>query len=148
MRLNKPGADALYIEGRYGLVQSLDEEGRLPVAQAGFSLVGDTLKITNSPQGLTREKLAYLAPDEVREILRELRKGTFRDNLMIGILQIGRAFRTAGVREVTAVSAEHHDKVDRNGGPLAFERALKSMNDLYERHGFIRNEDGDYSLVL
>ncbi len=153
-----PGIDLLQhvspetplINGRYGLLVTLDEEGHLPVAQAGFRIptASNEFRITNSPQGMTREKLVHY-PEETRHAISSvLRSGEFRDQLMHGIIRLGKTFVPAGIEKVTAVAAIHHDKVDVNGGPLPLEHAVRVMDALYERHGFLRDESGDFILPL
>lgn len=138
----------LPVEGRYGLLLYTDALHTVPAARLGFDLSDHTILLTNSPQGFTRETLPDVSEEEASKVLRTLRQGTFRDDLLSALITLGRSFRAVGIKDIAAVSAEHHDKVDRNGGPLPYDQAMKAMNHLYERHGFTRTEEGDYLLEL
>lgn len=146
--VQRPEAEPLLISGRYGMVLFADTAATLPLAQAGFDFQATAMQITNSPQGLSREKLSRFTAAEQQEVLRRLKSGHFRDELMAALIQVGRTLQSIGVTRITAVPAEFHDKVDRNGGPLAYATAVKVMDAVYARHGFVREEDGDYILRL
>lgn len=146
--LTESGNHQVLIEGRYGLVLTLGKDTEVVVAQCGFDLREKELVVTNTPQGLTRDKLSAYTEATVKAVMRELKKGSFRDELLSAVIKIGEVFRTCGIERIRGIAAEHHDKVDINGGPLSLDVALKSMNQLYEKHGFARDEWGDYYLPL
>lgn len=139
---------SLEINGRFGLVLTLGQDTEVPVAQCGFDFKQRELVVTNTPQGLTRDKLSCHPEEIIKAVLGELRTGNFRSELLDAVIRIGQAFRATGIERIRGIAAEHHDKVDINGGPLSLAVALKSMNELYERHGFTKDETGDYYLPI
>ena len=140
--------DQIAINGRHGIVLTLTEDPKIPVAQCGFDFENNDLVITNTPQGLTREKLCGVPEEKVSAVLRELKKGDFRSELLTAVIAIGKKFNAVGIVRIKGIAAEHHDKVDVNGGPLSLGLALKSMDTLFEKHDFTKDEMGDYYLNL
>jgi len=141
------------IRGRWGVQLQMAseevEEGRIAIAQTGFNVDGNRVKITNSPQGINRMALGYFSTEAQKEILRELKKGEFRDILLNQVISLARRLRNLGVDSVYGVSAYNHAQVEGNeGGTLPYERAIKSMDLLYGRHGFTTIPGGDYILTL
>lgn len=146
--LTNPDSRQILINGRFGLVLTLSQDPKVVVAQCGFDFCGGELVVTNTPQGLTRSILSCHPEQVIKAALAELKKGNFRSELLGAVIRIAQAFKMVGIKRIKGIAAENHDKVDVNGGPLSLYVALRSMNALYEKHGFTKDETGDYYLDL
>lgn len=144
------------VMGTYGIqyvvpTDDISYKDALVAAQLGFSIENQDMVITNSPQGLGRAVLNGLTTfgqqgekytdDQVTQVMRELRKvdpqtgWNFRDYLLEAAIQVAMTLKGLGVKRIVGTSAERHPKVT-DAQTLTLERAKRSMDLLYEKHGF------------
>lgn len=144
------------IFGRYGIqmIVPTDErsgithESDVIAAQLGFDVRNEDFIISNSPQGLSRTYLeGVYSPAQVKKALQALKEdgggSNFRDTLLKSAIEIAKRLKHLGVRRIVGMAAERHPNAVH--GRLPSETAQRSMNRLYEKHGFQRLTSEDRS---
>lgn len=149
------------IAGNYGIqmvtpsdsVFTVNSRDKLVIAQLGFKLRENELVITNSPQGISRKRFEDrgYTYDQIREAMAQLHStdtagNDFRDVLLNSTIAVANLLKGLGVKRIVGRAAENHPKVKVN--LISLERAKKSMDHLYKKHGFRRltNEELDLEL--
>jgi hypothetical protein len=131
-----------YEKGKAGGMYGMELlHGHQVIATSGFELWKDEhdqkfMKITHSPQGKKRNEISPTA-------LRKLRSHDFRGRMVLKYLPLALAMDQDYIR---GISAQNHPKVQR--GDIPMEKGKKIMDDVYERCGYTRGEDGNYYIWL